>query len=68
MSKVLVMESSYESCREAVKKAFDTFPLDVRGKKVAVKMNALKACDPDRQAMVTHYRLLTAVLEKLVIF
>lgn len=65
MSKVLVMDSTYENCREAVEQAFATFPVDVRGKKVAVKMNALKACDPDRQAMVTHYRLLQAVIAKL---
>jgi len=65
MSKVLVMDSTYENCREAVEQAFATFPVDVRGKKVAVKMNALKACDPDRRAMVTHYRLLQAVIAKL---
>ena len=65
MSKVLVMDATYEDCRQAVEQAFAAFPVDVRGKKVAVKMNALKACDPDRQAMVTHYRLLRAVLEKL---
>jgi len=65
MSKVLVMDSSYENCREAVDRAFEMFPIDVRGKKVAVKMNALKACDPDQLAMVTNYRLLAAILKKL---
>ena len=65
MSKVLVMESSYENCKEAVEQAFATFPIDMRGKKVAVKMNALKACDPDQQALVTNYRLLAAVFQKL---
>ncbi|MEW6671293.1 MAG: DUF362 domain-containing protein [Thermodesulfobacteriota bacterium] len=65
MQKVLVMDSTYENCRKAVDQAFALFPVDVRGKKVAVKMNALKACDPDRQAMVTHYRLLEAVIAKL---
>jgi len=65
MRKVLVMDSTYENCRDAVEQAFATFPVDVRGKTVAVKMNALKACDPDRQAMVTHYRLLQAVIEKI---
>ncbi|MDF1592761.1 MAG: DUF362 domain-containing protein [Desulfobacterales bacterium] len=65
MSKVLVMDSTYENCREAVEQAFAIFPVDVRGKRVAVKMNALKACDPDRHAMVTHYRLLQAVIAKL---
>ena len=65
MSKVLVMDSSYENCSEAVERAFELFPVDVRGKKVAVKMNALKAGDPDQQALVTHYRLLKAVIQKI---
>jgi len=66
MSKVLVADSTYETCRQAVDRAFSTFPVDVRGKKVAVKVNALKAGDPDRQAYVTHYKLVEAVVEKLV--
>jgi len=66
MSKVLVADSTYETCREAVDQAFSMFPIDVRSKKVAVKVNALKAGDPDRQAYVTHYKLVEAVVEKLV--
>lgn len=65
MSKVLVIDSTYETCREAVDQAFEAFPIDVRGKKVAVKMNALKAGDPHTHAYVTDYRILRAVLEKL---
>ncbi|MCG6533833.1 MAG: DUF362 domain-containing protein [Syntrophales bacterium LBB04] len=65
MSKVLVVDSSYETCGKAVDRAFSAFPLDLRGKRVAVKVNALKAGDPDRQAFVTHYKLLKAVIEKL---
>ena len=65
MSKVLVMDSAYDTCREAVDKAFATFPLDLSGKKVAVKINALKACDPDREAMVTHYKVVKAVVDKV---
>ena len=65
MSKVLVMDSSYETCKEAVDQAFSSFSVDVYGKKVAVKINALKAGDPDSQAFVTHYKLLKAVIEKL---
>lgn len=65
MSKVLVMDSTYENCSEAVEQAFEMFPVDARGKKVAVKVNALKAGDPDQLAMVTHYRLLQAVIRKL---
>jgi len=65
MSKVLVMDSTYENCSEAVEQAFEMFPVDVRDKKVAVKVNALKASDPDQFAMVTSYRLLQAVIRKL---
>ena len=65
MSKVLVIDSTYETCRQAVDQAFEAFPMDLRGKKVAVKINALKAGDPHTQAYVTDYRILKAVLEKL---
>lgn len=65
MSKVLVMDSTYDTCSEAVEQAFQAFPVDVSGKKVAVKINALKACDPDQQALVTHYKLVQAVIKKL---
>ena len=65
MSRVLIVESTYERCREAVEQAFCAFPLDLHGKKVAVKVNALKAGDPDRDAYVTHYKVLKAVVEAL---
>ena len=65
MSKVLVMDSSYETCRDAVDRAFAAFPINVYGKRVAVKTNALRACDPDREALVTHYKLVKAVLDKI---
>jgi uncharacterized protein (DUF362 family)/ferredoxin len=65
LRKVLIEESSYEKCRKAVDKAFALFPVAIRGKRVAVKVNALKAGDPDAQAFVTHYRLLEAVVQKL---
>jgi uncharacterized protein (DUF362 family)/NAD-dependent dihydropyrimidine dehydrogenase PreA subunit len=65
MSRVLVTHSTYDTCREAVDRAFECFPIDIRGKRVALKMNALKAGDPDRHAYVTHYMLVKAVIEKL---
>ena len=65
MSRVLVAHSIYDTCREAVDRAFECFPLDIRGKRVALKMNALKAGDPDRHAYVTNYKLVRAVIEKL---
>lgn len=65
VSKVLIMDSTYETCTEAVNRAFDAFPLEITGKKVAVKVNALRACDPDREAIVTHPALVKAVIRKL---
>jgi uncharacterized protein (DUF362 family)/ferredoxin len=64
-SKVLLMESSYETCAEAVASAFAAFPLAIQGKKVIVKVNAIRACDPDREAIVTHPALLKAVIDQL---
>ena len=68
MSKVLVMESTYDTCHKAVEQVFSTFPIDIAGKKVAIKTNALKASDPDRQAMTTHYKLVKAVVQEVETF
>ena len=66
MSKVLVMESRYEDCAEAVDRAFAAFPLEIAGKRVVIKPNALKPCNPDTDtAMVTHYKILEAVIRKV---
>ena len=62
---MLVIESSYESCAEAVACAFTTFPLKIKGKNVIVKVNALRACNPDREAIVTHPALVKAVIDRL---
>jgi uncharacterized protein (DUF362 family)/ferredoxin len=64
-SKVLVIESSYVSCAEAVARAFTTFPLEIKGKNVIIKVNALRACNPDREAIVTHPALVKAVIDRL---
>jgi uncharacterized protein (DUF362 family)/NAD-dependent dihydropyrimidine dehydrogenase PreA subunit len=64
-SKVLVIESSYASCAEAVARAFTAFPLEIKGKNVVVKVNALRACNPDREAIVTHPALVKAVIDRL---
>jgi uncharacterized protein (DUF362 family)/ferredoxin len=64
-SKVLVIESSYESCAEAVARVFAAFPQEIKGKNVMVKVNALRACNPDREAIVTHPALVKAVIDKL---
>ncbi|MHB8772215.1 MAG: DUF362 domain-containing protein [Syntrophales bacterium] len=64
-SKVVIIESTYETCAQAVERAFAAFPVAVRGKRVVVKVNAIRACDPDNSAIVTHPALLKAVIAKL---
>lgn len=64
-TKVLVIESSYESCAAAVERTFAAFPPHIKGRSVVVKVNAIRACDPDNSAIVTHPALLKAVIDKL---
>ena len=64
-SKVVIIESSYETCAEAVERAFASFPVAITGRNVVVKVNAIRACDPDNSAIVTHPALLRAVIDKL---
>ena len=65
MSRVLVLDSDYENCERAVDEAFEVFPIALNGKTVAVKMNALKAGNPDSEAFVTNYHVLQAVIDKV---
>jgi uncharacterized protein (DUF362 family)/NAD-dependent dihydropyrimidine dehydrogenase PreA subunit len=64
-SKVIIRESSYRTCSDSVEYAFASFPLTVKGKSVVVKVNAIRACDPDNSAIVTHPAMLKAVIDKL---
>jgi uncharacterized protein (DUF362 family)/ferredoxin len=65
MSRVLALDATYEECAGAIDDVFRAFPLDVKGKKVMVKVNALKAGDPETTAYVTDYRLVRTVLDRL---
>ena len=53
------------TCAAAVERAFAAFPLAIAGKSVVVKVNAIRTCDPDQSAIVTHPALLKAVIDKL---
>ncbi|MEW6333365.1 MAG: DUF362 domain-containing protein [Thermodesulfobacteriota bacterium] len=64
-SRVLVIDSDYATCAAAVERAFSAFPRDVKGKNVVVKVNAIRACDPDHAAIVTHPALVKAVVDRL---
>jgi uncharacterized protein (DUF362 family)/NAD-dependent dihydropyrimidine dehydrogenase PreA subunit len=64
MHRVLIHPAEYDKCRAAVERAFELFPLDIRGKKVLVKPNALRASDAD-QAIVTNPAVVRTIVEKL---
>lgn len=63
MHRVLIHPATYENVRPAVDRAFELFPLALRGKKVLIKPNVLRASEP-REAIVTHPAVLRAVVEK----
>lgn len=64
MWKVMIQSATYESARQAVDRAFELFPLDLKGKKVLIKPNVLRASDA-KEGIVTHPAVLRAVVEKV---
>jgi uncharacterized protein (DUF362 family) len=64
MQKVLIHPATYENVRRAVDLAFERFPLDVKGKKVLLKPNVLRASGAE-EGIVTHPAVLRAVVEKV---
>ncbi len=64
MPKVIIHPSSYETVYEAIERIFEVFPLDLRGKKVLIKPNVLRASDP-REGIVTNPSVVSAVVEKV---
>ena len=64
MSRVMIQPATYENVREAVERAFELFPLEVRGKSVLIKPNVLRASEA-REGIVTHPAVLGAVVEKV---
>jgi uncharacterized protein (DUF362 family) len=64
MHRVMIHPASYQSCRDAVDRAFNLFPQQITGKKVVIKPNVLRASDADEH-IVTHPSILRAVIEKV---
>lgn len=62
--RVMIHPADYQDCKKAVEKAFELFPLDVRGKRVLVKPNVLRRSMPD-EGIVTNPAVLRAVVELL---
>ncbi|MBF0498365.1 MAG: DUF362 domain-containing protein, partial [Deltaproteobacteria bacterium] len=64
MHRVMIQPADYQNCLAAVKTAFELFPLNVRGKKVLVKPNVLRASEPG-EAVTTNPAVLRAVVQCL---
>lgn len=64
MSKVVIHPATYESVHQAVDWAFELFPLELRGKRVLIKPNVLRASKA-KEGIVTHPAVLRAVVEKV---
>ncbi|MHB9099377.1 MAG: DUF362 domain-containing protein [Syntrophales bacterium] len=62
MSKVMIQPATYQNVRQAVDRAFSLFPLGLRGKRVLVKPNVLRATKPE-EGVTTHPAVLRAVVE-----
>ena len=64
MSRVMIHPASYDDVREAVRSAFELFPVQVADKKVLIKPNVLRSSEAD-EGIVTHPAVLKAVVEKV---
>lgn len=64
MSKVMIYPSSYETISEAIERVFEVFPMDLKGKRVLIKPNVLRASDP-REGIITNPSVVRAVVEKV---
>lgn len=64
MNSVLIHPATYDTVRPAVDRAFELFPMNLSGKKVLIKPNALRTSRAD-EAIVTHPAVLKAVVEKV---
>ena len=64
MSKVMIQPADYENVCQAVDRAFEYFPLELKGKKVLIKPNVLRESNWN-EGVVTHPAVLKAVVEKV---
>jgi uncharacterized protein (DUF362 family)/NAD-dependent dihydropyrimidine dehydrogenase PreA subunit len=64
MPKVMIHPANYENVRLAVDRAFELFPLELRGKTVLIKPNVLRASEAS-EGIVTHPAVLRAVVDKV---
>ena len=62
MPKVMIQPATYKNVHQAVGRAFELFPLELRKKRVLLKPNALRASEPE-EGIVIHPSVLRAVVE-----
>ena len=64
MNKVLIHPATYDNVRAAVDRAFQLFPLPIRGRKVLLKPNVLRS-GAAHEGITTNPAVLRAVVEKV---
>ena len=64
MSKVMIHPADYGNVRQAVDRAFELFPIELKGKRVLIKPNVLRSSEAD-EGIVTNPAVLRAVVEKV---
>ena len=64
MAKVMVHPAAYKNVHKAVVRAFELFTLKLKGKKVFIKPNVLRASEPE-EGIVTHPAVLRAVVDQV---
>jgi uncharacterized protein (DUF362 family)/Pyruvate/2-oxoacid:ferredoxin oxidoreductase delta subunit len=64
MHRVMIHPATYETARASVDRAFDLFPQDLKGRKVLIKPNVLRASEA-AEGIVTHPAVLAAVVDKV---
>lgn len=65
MARVAVYEANYDNTNEVIAKIMEQFPLDITGKKVFIKPNALRDARPE-EGITTHPAVLKAVVKEVV--
>jgi uncharacterized protein (DUF362 family)/NAD-dependent dihydropyrimidine dehydrogenase PreA subunit len=60
----MIHPATYDNVRQAVDRAFELFPLELRGKRVLFKPNVLRASEP-HEAVTTHPAVLRAVVKRV---
>ncbi|MFC1884172.1 DUF362 domain-containing protein [Thermodesulfobacteriota bacterium] len=64
MSKVMIHPATYENVSGAVDRAFELFPMEIKGKKILIKPNVLRSSSAE-EGVVTNPAVLRAVVEKV---